>query len=216
MNRKQIRRDYENIDYIDAKGRVRTKVHYRGALYTLEDPEQIVPFRVLYAVLVVLSIALFILPLCFNLDALRTMYFTVFYVPQIFCVFVMGLGMFNVLFTRLPYREEVYSTVFSRARVAAVACAALSLVSVVTFAVFAGLNHAQGTEYLVLGCVLGQLLVDVAFFLNVRVRAINRIAPPEPAPAESAVGPSASAEAPENGAPEASDAPDETSSNDEI
>ena len=182
MNRKQIRRDYENIDYVDEKGRVRTKVHYRGALYTLADIEQVVPFRVLYAVLCVLSIALFVLPLCFNLDAFRTMYVTVFYVPQVFCVFVMAMGAYNVLFTRLPYREEVYSTVFSRARVGAIALAALSLVSVVTFAVFAGLNQARGLEYLALGCVLAQLLVAVAFVLNIRARAINRIEPPAAKP----------------------------------
>jgi len=178
MNRKQIRRDYENVDYIDEKGRVRTKVCYRGALYTLEDIDGIVPFRVIYAVLTALSVALFVLPLCFNLDALRTMYFTAFYVPQVFCVFVMGMGAYNVLFTRLPYREEVYSTVFSRAKVGAIALAALSLASVVTFAVFAGLNQAKGLEYLALGCVLGQLLVDVAFVLNIRASAINRIEPP--------------------------------------
>ena len=182
MNRKQIRRDYENVDYIDEKGRVRTKVRYRGAHYTLEDPEQIGIFRGLYVALAALAVALFVPPLCFNLDVLRTIYFTIFYVPQVFCLFVMGLGAYHVLFTKLPYREEVYAQVFSRAWAAAIASAAMSLAAVVAFAVYAGLVHAGGLDYLALGCVLGLLAVDAAFAINVRARKINRLASPPAMP----------------------------------
>lgn len=187
MNRKQIRRDYENVDYIDEKGRVRTRVRYRGAHYTLEDPEQIGIFRVLYVALASLAVMLFVLPLCFNLDVLRTIYFTVFYVPQVFCIFMMGMGAYHVLFTRLPYREEVFSLVFSRARVAAMAGAVMTLASVVAFGVYGGLVHAHGLDYLALGCVLGTLAVDVLFYLNVRARNINRLEPPPAMPEETEV-----------------------------
>lgn len=200
MNKKQIRRDYENVDYLDEKGRVRTKVRYRGALYALEEPDQMTAFRVLYVLFAAISVPLFVLPLCFDTDVLRTIYFTLPYVAEIFCVFMMVMGAYNVLVRPFPYREEVFSLVFSRAKVSAVACGVLSLVSVATFSVYAGLNGAKGLDYLALGCALSQLAVDVAFVLNVRARKINRIAPPEPSQDEP-VSPAAPETAAEASAP---------------
>ncbi len=171
MNKKQIRRDYQNIDYVDEKGKVRTRVRYVGALYSPADWHAFGIFRVVYAVLVLLSIAAFVVPLCFNSQVFRTVYFTMPYVLMVFAVFVVAIAAYKLLLVRLPYREEDFAFVFKKAKAWCLVGGGLALLSVVAFAVYACLAGAVGTDYVALGCALWITLAFATLFaLSVRQR----------------------------------------------
>lgn len=183
MNKKQLRRDYEITDYLDEKGKVRSKVRYRGATYSpVGDDKHYRLFCICYAVLTALSLATFVVPLCFNCNALRTIYFTMPFVLQVIPLFLLTIGAYQVVVKPTPYREEIYASAIKRAGGAAIAGTALAVVSVVCFAVFASLKGAGGLDYVAMGCSIGLCVLFAVLWLLFKRQSFNR-SEPEPLPA---------------------------------
>ncbi|MBP5308846.1 MAG: hypothetical protein J6Z34_06910 [Clostridia bacterium] len=129
MDKKRIRENYENVDYLDENGKVRTKVIYRGAYYAPADPAAIKPFRAVFAAAAFLLAVFYVVPLLFDSPSLRAVYFVLPYVGQVFPVFFLCLSAFGAAFRKPPYREETKRGITDTPRKWCFAGNVLSLVS---------------------------------------------------------------------------------------
>lgn len=177
MNRKQIRRDYRNVEYVDDKGKVRTKVEYRGATYAPSEPKRFGAFRIGFAVLTAIGAGAWVAPLCFNSQIMRTIYFTLPYVLQVFALLVMVLGAYNAIAKPLPYREETHVAVVNRTKVGSIAGAALALAAEISFTVYASVEGADGIDFVAMGCAAVLLVAFGATFALVHGVKFDRTEP---------------------------------------
>lgn len=167
MNKKQIRRDYKNVDYVDEKGKVRTRVEYIGATYEMVKPQK-KGFTISYSLLAVFSLVFFIPPLVLNGNSLRAIYVTMPFVLQIFPIFLLLLGGYKLLTSKFPIREEVKSNVFSRPRVASIFGVILASISTISFFIYIGTNDESGVDYVTLASCVCEVVVFVLFYLDIK------------------------------------------------
>ena len=176
MNKKRIQEDYKNIDYVDASGKVRTDVVYMGKHYVLEKPEMYNMFRISFIALTVLIIAAFILPLCFQCNITKQLYFTLPFVVQGFAVLVLIFGSYKTITKKPPFREEAKTMIFTYSRVGCVIGIILTLASTIGMIVYTAKSGIQGFDMVGVVCSPLCVLLYLAEFVNVNMTKVNAIA----------------------------------------
>jgi len=126
MNKKQIRKDYGIEDYIDAKGKVRSKVFYRGKYYDYEDSTQAKPLQNTFILLTIYLIISYVVVMAVDSEPTRQLYFLLPFVAQCFTIFFIVLGAYNIIFKKPPFKQEQKTAIFDKSRSSAIAGIVLS------------------------------------------------------------------------------------------
>ena len=159
MNRKRIQRDYENVDYVDEKGKVRTKVVYKGAHYVPESPEKLQKFKIFFTLVAAIVGAATLLPLFFPITPMRTMYVAVPFVGQVFPLFFIISGAYKALTAKLPYNEETKAAVTEAAKIGSFVGMGLALVSAAGFIALWAMGKLSGADFIagasIAACLIG-------------------------------------------------------------
>lgn len=140
MNKKQIRRDYENVDYVDEKGKVRTDVVYKGKYFDVENVITHKKHKILFCGISVFLAVLFVAGMVADSGAMRTMYFALPYAFQAFPILFILLAAYKFLKKKLPYRQEVYDELYTRAKTWCAVGAILSGVCIISFIIKAAVK----------------------------------------------------------------------------
>ena len=182
MDKKQYQDNYKNIDYVDAKGKVRTDVVYMGKHYMLEKPETYTMFKVSFLLITILITAAFILPLCFKCGLTKQMYFTLPFVVQGFAILVLFFGSYDILAKKQPFNEKVKTMVFTYSKVGCIIGAILTLVSTIGMIVFVTKGQLVKMDIFGAVCSPACMLLYLAQFANVhftKVVSLNNLQNPE-------------------------------------
>ena len=168
MNRKRIRRDYENVDYVDERGKVRTKVVYKGAHYYPESPEKFNKLRIYFAIAAAVVAAAVILPLCwFKTTPMSTIYVAVPFVGQVMPLFFILRGAYTALAKKPPYNEETKVAVTEATKISAFVGEGLSLVSAAGFVALWAMGDLSGQDFIAGGSIAACLIGYGALILLV-------------------------------------------------
>lgn len=148
MNKKQIRRDYENVDYVDEKGKVRTDVVYKGKYFDVEDLRAHKRHKAIFCTFSICLAMLFIVGMIPDSGAMRTIYFALPYALQAFPVLFILLATYKFLMKKLPYRQEVYDELYVKARTWCTIGAVLTAICVVAFIIMVATKGAKPLDAL--------------------------------------------------------------------
>jgi len=175
MNKKQIRRDYENVDYVDEKGKVRTDVVYKGKYFDVENLEAHKKHKVLFCVMSVCLVVLFTGGMVADSSAMRTMYFALPYAFQAFPVLFILLAAYKFLKKKLPYRQEVYDELYTKAKTWCTVGAILSGICIISFIIKAAVKGIVAIDALPICTDVVSFAIYVALILSVRRWDIKEI-----------------------------------------
>ena len=172
MKRKIIRQYYENVDSLNEKGKVVTNVKYKGEYFAPENEKAYLVFKILSAALSVTAAALYFLPLTLNNNCMRTIYFVVPYIGQVFIIFFLLLAAYKLLTKKPPFTLLEKKSVKDNPKGLCITGIVMSGASIVSFIIFRALNGAHGVDFTALagalgclGCYVGMLMGNKYFSL---------------------------------------------------
>ncbi|MBR5388753.1 MAG: hypothetical protein IK147_04770 [Clostridia bacterium] len=135
MSKKDIRRDYENLDYLDEKGKVKTKVVYKGAYYVPADGENYKIYSVKTVIFALLLTAAWIVPLVVVNAPVKALYFSLPYILQgISAIFALTAAL-DAMTERPPFREKIKKSLFDRLKTVSVIGGVFSAASVTSYVI---------------------------------------------------------------------------------
>lgn len=175
MNKKQIRRDYENVDYVDEKGKVRTDVVYKGKYFDVDDMAAHKKHKNLFCGMSVCLAALFVGGMVADSSAMRTMYFALPYAFQAFPVLFILLAAYKFLKKKLPYRQEVYDELYTKAKICCTVGAILSGICIISFIIKAAVKGIVAIDAFPICTDVVSFAIYVALNLSVRRWDIKEI-----------------------------------------
>ena len=168
MDRKKLRQNYDVVDYETEKGKVKSKVIYRGAVYGFTEVKDKRTFAALLAVLTAICAVTFLLPLCFDSEIMRVIYVAMPQVLQGFSVLFLALSSVKAFTAKYPYREEVFSELFVRPAIFGIVGAALAFITLVGGAIYSAAFTFGVYEILVLSCSAIGIISYILLFLTAR------------------------------------------------
>lgn len=169
MSRKQIQKDYLNVDYVDAKGNVKTNVVYNGKLYYPMDNNNLSKLKISYLVLSILSTIMFVLALALDSVSSRTIYFVMPFIFQVFPLGYLIYVTYTLLAKKPPYRQEVYNTCFVNSRgfcVGGIVCSAAAIIGFIICAIMNSLTANDAAQ----GVACGVCLITFMYLLGITAK----------------------------------------------
>lgn len=153
--------NYKNVDYVDEKGNVKTKVEYAGKTYNVVDDKEYSEYRIMLFVYSLVLVILTVVSLIVDTEIMRTLYFTV---PYLFCLPVLYFLVERCIIawtSPFPYKEKEKKKITSLPVHLSIGVI-LSAVCVVGYIVKTAVDGYGATDILPLGVAL---MNGVSFFI---------------------------------------------------
>jgi len=148
MKKKQLQKDYENYDYLDSKGKVRTKVIYKGKYYDIINEEKHTKFKLLFITINALFIALF---LCATIPAtqlFKAMYFGLPFCGLVFPIFFLSLDSYLLIVRKTPYKHEDQTKIFENSHIWSIIGLILSGMCLIASIIYSFTTGVNGIDFL--------------------------------------------------------------------
>ena len=169
MNKKQIRRDYENIDYIDEKGKVRTKVVYKGAYYAPEDVGKFKKTSVIFVFITALFLVGLLVPLIIVNSAVKALYFSLPFILQgVSAVFYL-IASLDILTERPPFNETTKKSLSEHVKGATIFGIICSCVYAVGYVILAAKGELSGFSDVITGVCAALCIICHIFALKLNI-----------------------------------------------
>ena len=148
MSKKNSLSDYTVVDYVDEKGKLRTKVIYEGDKFYWSDKRKSTPFAAIKLTLSIVGFLIFLLPTLFDSSAMRTIYVVMPFVFNSFPLLALTYYSFSAARKKEPYTLKTCKRLFGNSKVAAGIGITLSVLSVIGFVVFWITCGAQAIDFI--------------------------------------------------------------------
>ena len=150
MSKKRLREDYDVVENVDERGKIRTDVVYKGVYYEPLSSGKLKTAAVATPILTVLAAIAYLVPLIVLNQAAKTIYFTVAYVGQIFPIFFLFGVCFDLVFKRPPYKEKEKRSITERSKILCIIGEAMAVFSMIAFIVYWATQGAFNEDFFAL------------------------------------------------------------------
>ena len=128
-------KNYKNVDYTDENGKVKTRVEYIGKIFDFENGTKPRLNAVAFPVLTFSAAVFFIVALAVDSAPLRTLYFTIPFIAQIFTLFSLVLTAVKYLTVKSPLEEKDKERLTDKTKTTCLAGIVLTAVCLVCYVI---------------------------------------------------------------------------------
>lgn len=175
MGFKQIRRDYKNIDYLDGKGKVKTRVEYIGKYYKPDDDKEYKTHKNKVTVFSFILFALYVASMIVYSGAMKAMYFALPFAGLIFPLFFYLINVYKLHFKKMPLRQEDYDSMFSTFKIWCVSGVVLGLAASIGYVIKMVTEGVSTIDILPVSAVFLFLIFSVLIFRSIVKTKINTV-----------------------------------------